>query len=219
MASAAVLVGPRGASSSRADRRSPERLCAELRTGTRREHLAVEAAFALEARLSDRSSYSELLRALRGFYGPVEAALAGVAGWGRLSPPLEVASRGRAGLIDRDLAALGADGPASRGGSSPGPVLASLADGLGCLYVLEGSALGGRLIAREARRALGEDLPLAFFSSAGRHDLGADWRALQAALDGFGAGHGRAARRAVLESARATFAALEAWLEREAPLR
>ncbi len=196
-------------------------LSVQLRHDTAAAHVAAEAAFALDARLASREAYTELLVALRGFYRPVEAALVGVAGWERLTPPLDVVARRRAALLDEDLARLGRDeqeparelNPPVLG--LPTPVLptpGSLAEALGCLYVLEGSALGGRIIARQARRALGEDVPVAFLSSAGRVDLGADWRALQAALDAFGADDAPA-RRVAVSAARDTFGTLGAWLE------
>ena len=162
-----------------------ESFSASLRLQTAEQHLAVEAAFALPAQLADRASYAALLGLLRGFYAPLETALGALTGWDRLTPPIDLAARQRARLIDDDLRALGLGAPPTQPTRQPvhWPELDSLAQGLGCLYVLEGSALGGRIVARQARAALGADLPVAFFTSAGREHLGADWRALQAALD------------------------------------
>ena len=185
-------------------------LSARLRDATREEHVAAETAFALDVRLAGREAYAGMLTDLRGFYVPAEAAVAAVAGWSRLTPSIEIRSRSRAALLDRDLKDLGIAVPCDGAQALP-PALPSLAHGLGSLYVLEGSALGGRVVARRARAAMGDDLPVAFFSSAGRHDLGADWRALTAALDAFGVGR-VAARRAVVDAASATFTALTAWL-------
>lgn len=186
-------------------------LSAHLRTATRAAHVAVEAAFALDARLSTRDAYARLLSTLRGFYRPTEAALAALPCWADLTPSLDVASRCRAGLLDDDLARLGVD--AAGAGNIRPPRLSCLAHGLGCLYVLEGSALGGRIIARRAHTALGDDLPVVFFTSAGRRDLGADWRALQAALDAFGADADARTRQATVAAANATFAGLRQLLE------
>ncbi len=192
-------------------------LSAQLREQTRAAHVAAEESFALEARLASREAYADLLVALRGFYAPVEAALVAAEGWERLTPLLGVDNRCRAAWIDEDLAHLGRDVQGSPSELTP-PVLGSLAQALGCLYVLEGSALGGRVIARLARRALGEDLPVAFFSSAGRTDLGADWRALQSALDAFGTEH-PPVRGAVVAAAEHTFRALTTRLEDQDPQR
>lgn len=192
-------------------------LSLHLSESTREEHVAVEAAFALDTRLAGRDAYAGLLAGLRGFYAPVEAALAAVAGWSSLTPPIDVGSRRRLALLDADSKRLGIGVPRDGAVAAP-PALKSLAHGLGCLYVVEGSALGGRIVARRARATLGDDLPVAFFSSAGRDDLMADWRRLQAALDAFGAGHPAAAGFCAVTAARATFNALREWLERAVPL-
>lgn len=205
----------------RRQRRAPRRaapgaastLSAQLRERTAAAHVAAEAAFALDVRLASREAYTELLVALRGFYRPVEAALVSVDGWEGLTPSVDVAARCRAARLDEDLARLGWDERKPARAMTP-PALGSLARALGCLYVLEGSALGGRIIARQARRALGEDVPVSFFSSAGRVDLGADWRSLQGALDVFGADNAPA-RDAAVAAAKDTFGALGAWLEQE----
>ena len=81
--------------------------------------------------------------------------------------------------------------------------------------MLEGSAQGGRIIARRARAALGEGLPVTFFTSACRENPRRDWRDLQTALDAFGAAAGEDARDAVVLGAEHTFAALGAWLDRK----
>jgi heme oxygenase len=78
--------------------------------------------------------------------------------------------------------------------------------------VLEGSALGGRLVLRAARARLGDDLPVSFFGSVGRERLGADWRALRTALDRHGARHGGAGCQAVVDGAHATFTSMSRWL-------
>jgi heme oxygenase len=202
-------------------RRAPApTLSAQLRDETREEHFAVEAAFALESRLGSYGAYGGLLLALRGFYRPVEAALSSVAGWNELNPTVDIASRRRADLLDEDLDGLRIEIPVGRAGPpSPGLVVDSVAKGLGCIYVLEGSALGGQVVARRARASLGEGVPVAFFSSAGRENLRGDWRLLQGALDGFGACHGPASSVEVVASARRTFAALGAWLGSQSPDR
>ena len=91
--------------------------------------------------------------------------------------------------------------------------LASLASGLGCLYVLEGSTLGGRIIARRARAALGDELPVTFFTSANRLDPGAEWRTFQAALDAWWSSADEHAGGEVVAAANQTFRALQARLD------
>lgn len=184
-------------------------LAAVLRTRTAAAHEAAEVAFDLPARLASRAGYADLLVLLRGFYRPLEAALAGLTGWDRLTPPVDLAARRRAALIGADLAALGVVVPApDRTQPHALPVLRSLAQGLGCLYVLEGSALGGRIVARQARATLGEDLPVAFFANPEGPHLGTGWKALQAALDAYGLAAGEPSCGAAVLAAQQTFAAL-----------
>jgi heme oxygenase len=179
-----------------------------LRQATEAAHLRLHALPALQAlaegRLT-REDYIALLRRLLGFHRAAEAALdaaPSLAPWG-----ITLAERRRAPLIEADLAALGA-APIPLG-TAPLPVLDTAARALGCLYVTEGSTLGGRQLARVLDGLLPE-------GEAGRRFLlghgprhGAMWRDCCAALERCGA---EPARRAeMLAAAAATFLAFEAW--------
>ena len=181
-------------------------LSTHLRTATAQAHDDVERAFDLDARLTGREAYTALLVRLHGFYGPVEQALGA---WDGRLPSVYLPARRRAALLDDDLCALGA---AADGRALPPPTLPTEGHALGCLYVLEGSALGGRLVLRSARDRLGDDLPVAFFGSVGREHLGADWRALKTALDLHGSRHGPVDATA---GALDTFSAMSRWLRNE----
>jgi heme oxygenase len=140
--------------------------------------------------------------------------------------------RRRAWLIEADLAALGdpvspvASRPAEPGPAesrlteprpaepglverAPLPRLDTAARALGCLYVTEGSTLGGQQLAR----ALDGILPPGptgrrfLLGHGARH--GAMWRGCCAALERCGADP--AERAAMLDAAAETFAAFEAW--------
>jgi heme oxygenase len=138
----------------------PTALAARLRSDTRHAHAAVEGALDLDLRLVDRNAYGHMLMALRGFYRPLEAALEALPGWDELAPPVDLPARRRAHLLDEDLGRLGLPATMLDGAmTTPLPALESLARGLGCLYVLEGSALGGRIVARRACAALGARPP------------------------------------------------------------
>jgi heme oxygenase len=89
-----------------------------------------------------------------------------------------------------------------------------MARALGCLYVLEGSVLGGRIVSHRARVVLGGQLPVAFFSSENRNNVMGDWRSFQAALDGFGSELVQAVRDDVVAAALETFAAIGLQLEK-----
>lgn len=201
-----------------------QRLSVMLRDQTRAAHLTAESALDLDRWLVDRRSYGALLLALRSFYAPTEHALAALAGWDGLRPVIDIGSRRRVALLDDDLRRLGVTVPGGAVFSTEPRVLQGLSSGLGCLYVLEGSALGGRVIARRAQAALGAGLPVAFFSSVSRPDPGGDWRALQAALDAFSPVHpdaadGRTRDDEVIRAARRTFASFAAAMVRSAPPR
>lgn len=82
----------------------------------------------------------------------------------------------------------------------------------GVRYVVDGSALGGRVIARSVAARLGLDAAtgLAFFTGLGA-DTGAAWQALCSRLET--ELETPEARAAAAESALATFRRLEAWLD------
>lgn len=190
-------------------------LSVQLRNETHLAHVSVEKAFDLEGRLSSLATYADLLRALRGFYGPMEDSLVRLQGWQRLAPAVDISSRTRAVLIDEDLDAL-PDGylPRTRKGQPLPHEPVSLASGLGALYVLEGSVLGGRVVAARARSALGPEVPVAFFTAAGRADLGGRWSSLLVALDSFGLHTTHEVRSTVVTSALSTFTCLRDHLSR-----
>ena len=192
-------------------------LSAQLRLSTRTIHAYTEATFELDQWLVDRTTYAALLTRLWGFHSAAESGLDLIQGWDGLTPGIVLAARHRAWRIEQDLADLGWPRPTPVVGTPTDPLrMTSLADGLGCLYVIEGSAIGGRVIAARARAALGPDLATAFFADPARN-TGQDWNALRAALDAFGAGAGAAARRSVIDAAHRTFGAFATVVVREGP--
>ena len=146
-----------------------------LRDATRPHHERVEAAVDLPARTRDRATYRALLASLYSLFGPLEEQLAGLP-WREAG--LDFAAHRRAHLLRADIADLG--GAPEAVAPAALPRTDGLAAGLGALYVLEGSALGGKIIAREAEAALGlGGVGTSFF----RGGDGATWRAFGRALD------------------------------------
>lgn len=138
-----------------------------LRTATADDHARVDRLFG-RLRLDRRDEYVGFLRAQAMAYLPAEAAVERAAPTALLPDWPE---RRRAALLRDDLDRLGVTRPAE----GRAPSLASPAAVLGAVYVLEGSRLGGRLLARS--------VPAHFprrFLTAGEPRL---WRALVAALD------------------------------------
>ena len=152
-----------------------------LRDATRALHDRVETAVDLPARANTMDGYRGLLRAMLGLFAPIEDRLAALP-WARAG--LDLDAHRRAPLLRADLRQFAGDAdPARPCTDLPAP--ATLAAGFGCLYVLEGSALGGQIIAREAAASLGLGPETTrFFRSDGR-EVGRTWRAFGAALDGY----------------------------------
>ncbi len=192
------------AHSSTEDRPGPhEDLPALLRRETASLHARVEAATGLPGSILDREQYVALLQRLHEFHAAVEARLddpCWTEEWTRLG--IRLADHRRAHLLARDLEVLGAPAPPPALGFHD---IDGLPGALGCLYVTEGSSLGGRIIGPAIRAAIG-DVPTGFFAGAER-DHPAPWRALTAALRRFGDSGGDAS--GVVQGARSTFLAFE----------
>ncbi len=186
-------------------------LSADLKARTRPHHDAAEASPAMQAVMSDnltRDVYRDHLARLLAFYAPTEAALADVAGLADVLPDLD-ARLVKAGWLREDLAALGHEATAPAGQASS----LDVGRALGALYVIEGSTLGGRLIARHLERTLGvsADAGARFYLSYG-DERGDRWTALKQALDRFGADH-PGQTDLVVASAAGTFDALRAQMD------
>jgi heme oxygenase len=135
----------------------------QLRAATAANHDAVDAAFA-EVDFADPESYGRFLMAHARALLAVEQALVSIDGL----PPL----RPRAALIMDDLRALGLAPP------MPLPFLLSgrTSSAFGAAYVLEGSRLGGGMLAKR----VGAGMPIAYLSAT---HLSGEWRQFLAMLD------------------------------------
>lgn len=179
-----------------------------LRAGTATLHRRVEQAVDIPGHLGSLPAYTAMLVRFHGFYAPLEDRLAAVRGYESVG--LDIAARGKAHLIRDDLRALGHP-PEALPACPSLPAVSSLADALGCLYVLEGSTLGGQFIRREvaARLGLTPDRGCAFF--AGYSDrTGAMWKAFGAAVTAHADEHPED-RDAIVAAAIDTFARLDEW--------
>jgi len=113
-------------------------------------------------------------------------------------------------LLRADLAALHVDA-ATLPRATELPDVHDLGRALGALYVLEGSTLGGQVLAREvARGAAGA--PTSFLNGAGG-DTGARWTSFGRFAEAQAAREPRVTPRAVA-AAGETFAAIAVWLRR-----
>ena len=139
-----------------------------LREATAACHDRVDVAFG-RFDLSDAADYGRFLRAHARAFLPAEAALDAAAAETLLP---DWPDRRRSGWLKADLAALGLDAPAPL----DAPVPATAPAIWGMLYVLEGSRLGGAMLAR----SVAAGLPKSYLDSG---QPGADWRNFLAALE------------------------------------
>ena len=156
---------------------------------------------AVQHGLIDRSGYIALLGRLLGFYQMFE-------------PAAGLPSTRSAWLKDdlADLDCLQSDIAAFP--ACPDRLqLNTPARRLGALYVIEGSALGGRELAKGLDGLLGTGAIAGrrFFTGRGAQ-TGETWRQLLATLEGMS--NDIALRREVVETAASTFEAFEQWLNR-----
>jgi heme oxygenase len=155
--------------------------------------------------------YRELLGRLYGVYVPLEHEIERARR--HLGDELRRSMRPRAGLLMHDLEALGLS-PSALGRFDKKPDVAPMTtteEALGALYVVQGSAFGGRAIARRLRRVGPARMPMRFFEGFPEdHD---SWRLCCEALERCATG-GDVNR--LIEAAVSTFRHVAEWL---GPLR
>jgi heme oxygenase len=190
-------------------------LLVALRAGTRDAHEGLERGSWLNGPDLGIEQYRRGLAAFLGIHRPLEPAIARALAAAGVSAPWTP----RAPLLARDLGDLGMT-PAllARVPDCPTvPRIGELGAALGCLYVLEGSTLGGQVLARELHRRLGVGPGAggAYFDGYGPRTK-SHWRAFTEALE-------RASARADLSlgaavsAAVATFHAFATWAPTPAP--
>ena len=176
---------------------------ARLRAETRPYHDALELNEfnqALAAGTPSAEATRRFLGKMYGFLVPYEAALREHAA--ALGPAWEVPERQRAHLILDDLRE-----PAAALPLCPAmPPLATLPQLLGAMYVIEGSTLGGQVLARQLAKA-GLDLGR-YFTGYGAL-TGPRWKAFCQLL---AAAATPTTETAIVQSASFTFQRLAAWL-------
>ncbi|WP_448098477.1 biliverdin-producing heme oxygenase [Luteibacter yeojuensis] len=205
-----------------------------LREATRAGHDAAEASPRMHRLLAgdlDEADYRRLLLAQWSLFREWEAErrtwltkTAAASGWVYVSRAARLAEDlfGAGAGIAAEAAPTGAchDAPPGTVGAASASIPASAAiapprkpdaTAWGELYVIEGSALGGRLIARQLRERF-PHLPHRFYTVG--EQLTAPWRSFQAILDSALAGE--AARQDAVDGARNMFARFQHVLQDDA---
>ena len=187
---------------------APSSVLTRLRLETRGEHDSVERVLNLMAPTLTPGAYRQRLAQFYGFYGPLEAALQT-----RCSPHLAalLPRLHKTALLRQDLRLLGVNT-----GDLPlchvFPPIESEGQVLGCLYVMEGATLGGRLITQHVQATFGI-MPAtggSFFEGYGV-STGQMWQAMRQLLTSCAVDS--PTENAIVACAIATFASLRTWCE------
>lgn len=115
-------------------------------------HRKVEEHLDLPGRNWTPTTYRRLLETLFAIYVPIERRLTAL-DWS--DSGIEIAARCKSHWLAADLAQFGVDAKSVQTAHADLPGLETIATGLGALYVLEGSTLGGRIILRTLQPQLG----------------------------------------------------------------
>lgn len=182
-----------------------------LKQATHSRHEALESRLPLLDPHLARPAYRELLRLFFGYYEPLEKKLMAQSCWESFG--FAYAERRKTHRLAQDLLALGDDAQALQGlARCPElPLLASPAQVLGCLYVIEGATLGGQIISRRLASGLGmtDTSGAAFFSGYGPQ-TGSRWKTFCVLLEANAAQDSN--QGDMVDSARQTFETLGRWL-------
>ncbi len=182
-----------------------------LKLQTHTQHAALESQLPLLDPGMSLQAYRQCLRRFYGYYLPLESLLMAQTVWDDIN--FDYTQRCKAPSLERDLLALG-DSPAQLV-QIPRchniPMLHSLAQVLGCLYVIEGATLGGQVITKHLQTNLGLTPAhgAAFFNAYGVR-TGAQWKAYGTMLITHAEQAGD--NTCIVDSANQTFQTMGQWL-------
>lgn len=189
-----------------------------LKLATSACHTALEDQLPLMNDDLSLSGYSQFVHRFFSFYAPLESQLMASPHWRPLA--FDYTARQKTPRLMQDLLALGSGSAALA--ATPRctnlPALTTPEDLLGCLYVIEGATLGGRIITRQLQTQLGLTPKSggAFFDGYGAQ-TGAHWKAFCTLLSNYADlqvdPHAEESRHAaIIASANRTFETLTHWL-------
>ena len=188
---------------------------AVLKSSTAEQHQNVEHLMPFFREQFSIQDYTQTVAAFLGFFEPAELVLNAAFDWPAIG--IDMDERRRAHFLRNDLLALGVSASqiADLPRCSSVPPIRDLGSALGCLYVLEGSTLGGQVIGRELARRFGIDSAngASFFLSHGPR-VGEMWKQFCSAVRTHVQQHDR--RQSAVDAARQTFSSLEGWMRKVA---
>ena len=179
-----------------------------LRQSTRAGHEALEAEVELQTCLQTPERWLGLLETFFRFFDPLESLIFAAPGLEEILP--DAARRRKCDLLKDDIERLGGD-TAKLVACRHLPPVGTAAERLGVLYVMEGSTLGGQIIARMAAdHGFTREHGCAYFGAYGA-EAGAMWKRFCARLEEYGAARPED-HQAVVEAAVATFTLFGQWI-------
>lgn len=187
----------------------------DLRKTTREIHEEMESRLPLGRADLSREVYRELVLRFHGFLVPLEREILKcpeVSG-----PVFDYVERLKQPALEADLVALDLSDRAALAGTADLPKLETVEDVYGCLYVIEGSTLGGQVISRSLREHLGihPENGGAYFSGYGPL-TGPRWKEFLARLAAVAEREG-VDQKAITRSAVETFQSMNRWLFPDTP--
>ena len=159
-------------------------LATRLKKETASLHLSVEEQLDLPDSVRTKAEYADLLRRLLIFHGAFEAALAfpkWSGEWSRIG--ITLGDHTRSPELIHDFAYFNQATGLREVPEEVSLSFTTFAQALGGLYVIEGSSLGGKILAPLFRAHLGE-IPTRYYESYGRNHP-QPWRSVQSALARF----------------------------------
>lgn len=179
----------------------------DLKEITYPEHQASEKKMIIALKgLETREDYIRMLNWLYGFYSPMETLIRQ-----QLTPGVfpDMDKRCRAEYLLWDIQESGLPTPPPDTCREL-PDIYSINQALGALYVLEGSTLGGRIIAGMVSRQLGTTSSLGFFNGYGA-ETSLMWQSFKEFLD-----QPRTAEQktTIIDAAKATFITFKNWIDK-----
>ncbi len=155
-----------------------------------------------------RENYIQILKIFYGFFYPLEQAIAKQKGIETYLP--DHTTRRKSELLLNDLRSLGQSDETPI--CKDLPAINSLGEALGCLYVMEGSTLGGRIISKILKEKLDIDQSngATFFNGYGP-ETGSKWKKFQEALVVYSTD--TAKENVAIEAADSTFLKFRKWVE------